>query len=66
MQQEFIQKVSTYLSFTLTKLQEILYGVKKAFQITNPDYNTLVKRLHLYYDMKLATFGTENEMNLII
>ena len=39
-----------------SKLQEILGEVKKAIQTTNPDYNIVIKRLHLYYDMKLVTF----------
>ena len=49
-----------------SKLQEILGKVKKAFQITNPDYDIVIKRLHLYYDMKLVTFGIDEEKNLII
>ena len=26
----------------------------------------VIKRLHLYYDMKLVTFGTDNDKNLIV
>ena len=33
------------------KLQEILTEVKKTLQITNPDYDLVLDRLHLYYDM---------------
>ena len=33
---------------------------------TNPDYDLVIKRLHLYYDMKLVTFGTDNNKNLIV
>ena len=33
------------------KLQEILDKVKKAIQISNPDYSVVIKRLHLYFDM---------------
>ena len=33
---------------------------------TNPDYDKVIKRLHLYYDMKLVTFGIDKEQNLII
>ena len=40
------------------KLQEIL-EVKKAIQTTIPDYDIVIKRLHLYYDMKLVTFGID-------
>ena len=33
---------------------------------TNPDYNIVIKRLHLYYNMKLVTFGIDRKRNLII
>ena len=48
------------------KLQEILHEVKKAIQITNPDYYIVIKRFHLYYDMKLVTFGINEGRNLIV
>ena len=48
------------------KLKEILNEVKKTIQITNPDYKIVTKRLHLYYDMKLATFGINEERNLMV
>ena len=50
----------------LVKLQEILIEVKKTLQITNPDYDWVLDRLHLYYDMQLVTFGIDKDMNLII
>ena len=56
-----------YLTISLLppmKLQEILNEVIKAIQISNPDYDIVIKRLHLYYDMKLATFGINEERNL--
>ena len=43
-----------YLPNTLmkpAKLQEILLEVKKSLQITNLDYDLVLDRLHLYYDM---------------
>ena len=58
-----------YLPNTLiepAKLQEILTEVKKTLQITNPDYDLVLDRLHLYYDMPLITFGIDKDMNLII
>ena len=58
-----------YLPISLlppTKLQEILKEVKKAIQISNLDYDIVVKRLHLYYNMKLVMFGINKERNLII
>ena len=58
-----------YLPNTLIKLsnlQEILTEVKERLQITNPDYNLVLDRLHLYYDMLLVTFGIDKDMNLVI
>ena len=58
-----------YLPISLlppSKLQEILGEVKKAIQITNPDYDIFIKRFHLYYDMKLVTCGIAKVINLII
>ena len=48
------------------KLQEILAEVKKTLQITNPDYDLVLDRLHLYNDMLLVTFSIDKDMNLII
>ena len=42
---------------TPLKLQEILDLVKETLIKSNPDYDIVIKRLHLYYDMKLVTFG---------
>ena len=59
-----------YLPISLlppTQLQEILKEeIKKAIQISNPDYDIVIKRLPLYYDMKLVTFGINKENNLIV
>ena len=33
---------------------------------TNLDYDIVIKRLHLYYDMKLVTFGIDKDKNLIV
>ena len=41
------------------KLQEILNSVKETLTKNNPDYDIVMKRLHLYYDMKLFTFGID-------
>ena len=58
-----------YLPNTLvtpSKLQEILNKVTTALQTTYPDYNLVIDRLHLYYDMQLVTFGVDKDINLII
>ena len=39
---------------------------QKAIQISNPDYDIVIKWWHLYYDMKLVTFGINEERNLIV
>ena len=50
---------------TSLKLQEILGLVKEAFIKTNPEYGIVIKRLHLYYDIKLVTFRIDRKRNLI-
>ena len=80
MYRELIMQLHTYVSairilakryfpntlITPEKLQEILTEVKKSLQITNPDYDLVLDRLHLYYDMQLVTFSIDKNMNLII
>ena len=51
---------------TPSKLKEILSEVKVAIRKTNPDYDLVIGKLHLYYDMKLVTFDIDKERNLII
>ena len=47
-------------------MRDILNDVKSAIRKTNPDYNLVIDRLHLYYDMQLVTFGINKDKNLII
>ena len=54
------------LLVTPLKLQEILNFFKEMLIKTNPDYGIVIKRLHLYYDMKLVTFGIDRLRNLIL
>ena len=51
---------------TPSKLRAILNDIKTAIRKTNPDYDLVIDRLHLYYDMQLATFGINKDKNLII
>ena len=51
---------------TPSKLKEILSKVKIAIRNTNLDYDLVIDRPHLYYDMKLVAFGIDKERNLII
>ena len=58
-----------YLPITLmppSKLEAILEQVKLILGKTNKDYDLLLTRLYLYYDMKLVTFGIDSQRNLII
>ena len=34
--------------------------------INNPDYDLVICRLYLYYDIQLVTFGIDKNKNLII
>ena len=55
-----------YLPISLVipyKLQEILNSVKEAFIKSNSDYDIVIKRLYLYYNMKLVTFGIDKNQN---
>ena len=51
---------------TPSKLREIINDVKTAIQKTNPDYDLVIDRLHLYYDMQLVTFGIDKDKNHIV
>ena len=51
---------------TPSKLREILNDVKTATWKTNPDYDLLIDKLHLYYDMQLVTFGINKDKTLIV
>ena len=80
MYKEFIMQLCTYatviriltkgylpISFiTPLKLKEILNAIRNTVRTTKPDYDLAIKRLYLYYDMKLVTFGIDRDRNLII
>ena len=58
-----------YLPISLlppSKLEKILREVRIATAKSNKDYNLVLTRLYLYYDMKLVTFGIDNKRNLIV
>ena len=58
-----------YLPISLlqpSKLNKILQEVKVALQTTNGDYDLVIKKLYLYYGIKLVTFGIDDKRNLII
>ena len=58
-----------YLPISLlppSKLEKILKEVRIAIAKSNKDYDLVLTRLYLYYDMKLVTFGIDNQWNLIV
>ena len=46
--------------------KEIIKSVKETLIKSNPNYDIVIKRLHLYYNMKLVTIGIDEKRNLII
>ena len=64
--QNFSKRYLPISLITPLKLQEILNSVKEILTKTNPDYDIVIKRLHLFYDMKLVTFRIDRHRNLII
>ena len=58
-----------YLPISLlppSKLNTILQEVKEALQVNNRDYDLVIKRQYLYYDIKSVTFGIDDKRYLII
>ena len=58
-----------YLPISLlppSKLEKILKEVRIAIAKSNKDYDLVLTRLYLYYDMKLVAFGIDNQRNLIV
>ena len=58
-----------YLPISLlppSKLKKILKEVRISIAKSNKDYDLLLTRLYLYYDMRLVTFGIDNQRNLIV
>ena len=47
-------------------MNTILQKVRETVQKENKNYDLLIKRLYLYYDMKLVTFGIDDKRNLIV
>ena len=49
-----------------SKLEKILKEVRIAIAKSNKDYDLVLTRLYLYYDMKLVMFGKDHQRNLIV
>ena len=48
------------------KLEKNLNEVRKVITKSYKDYDLVLTRLYLYYNMKLVTFGIDNKRNLIV
>ena len=51
---------------TPLKLKVILNVLRTTVRQTSPNYDLIIKRLYLHYDMKLVTFGIDKDRNLIM
>ena len=49
-----------------SKLAKILHEVKQLLSKTNKNYGLVIKEMYKYYDLKLVTFGIDQDRNLII
>ena len=58
--------VITHFSFATIEISRNFRQVKTAIQTTHQVYDIVIKRLHLYYDMRLVTFGVDENKNLIV
>ena len=61
--------VKGYLPISLllpSKLAKILHEVKEVLSKTNKNYGLVINSMCKYYDMKLVTFGIDQDRNLII
>ena len=56
----------THFFFVTIKIKGNFRQSQKGYSDYKPDYDIVIKRLHLYYDMKLVTFGTDEDRNLIV
>ena len=58
-----------YLPISLlppSKLEKIQNEVRIVIAKSNKDYDLVLTRLYLYYDMRLVTFRIDNQRNLIV
>ena len=62
----FGNRLSTHLPHYSTKIEASLNEIRNTVRKTNPGYDLVIKRLHLYYDMEVVTFDMDSDTNLII
>ena len=61
----FIKRIFTNIAIAPSKLAKILYEVKLLSK-TNKNYGLAITGMYKYYDMKLVTFGIDQDRNLIL
>ena len=61
-----IKGMPTNITPAPSKLSKILHEVKQVLSKTNKNYGLVLKGMYKYYDMKLVTFGIDQDRNLII
>ena len=60
------ERVSTNLTYNSFEIERNFRCNKNYNKKMNPDYDIVVNRVHLYYDIKLVTFSIDRDKNLII
>ena len=62
-----VKRLFTYITFATFKIRaKILQEVKQVLLKTNKNHGLVIKGMYKYYDMKLVTFGIDQNRNLII
>ena len=54
-----VKRIFTYISFTTFKICKNITRSKKVLLKTNKNYGLVIKGMYKYYDMKLVTFGID-------
>ena len=60
------QRLSANTLLLPSKLERILSEVRIVITKSNKDYDLVLTRLYLYYNMKLVTFGIDNKRTLTV
>ena len=59
---DFGKRVPAHFTYYSIKIKKkCLHVVRMTVRKTSPDYNIVIKRLYLYYDMKLVTLGIDKK-----
>ena len=61
-----MKRIFAYISFTTFKISKNITRGETSLLKTNKNYGLVIKGMYKYYDMKLVTFGIDQNRNLII